>query len=265
MVAISPAKVSHLYEKSDSVKFPFRTVERSKQDTYSCKVLEVQHARQIAKLHIEGIDRGFISSLGIEFVTALYEAIAEDQSCFGIIDSESNEVLGFVAFTTDIKKLYKSIIRKKGLRFAFLLANKMFSFNRIKRVLETLLYPNKVNDDDMDLPEAELLSIVISPKARRMKQATQLIQKGFEHCYNNAIDTLKVMVAADNQAANRLYQRCGFVFAKQIDSHGVPSNIYTSETNQFANPLDTFLMDTLLDRLYRRHRANTSDSMRYAS
>ena len=265
MVAISPTKLPYVYEKSDSLKLPFRTLERSKQGIFKCEVLQPQHARQIAKLHIEGINRGFISSLGIDFVAALYEAIAEDQSCFGIIDSESNEVLGFVAFTTDIKKLYKSIIRKKGLRFAFLLAHKMFSFKRIKRVLETLLYPSKVKDEDTDLPEAELLSIVISPEARRAQKATQLIQKGFDHCCKNAIDNVKVMVAADNQAANRLYQKCGFEFAKQIDSHGIPSNIYTANTNRIANPLDTLLMSTLLDRLYRRHRVNTSTTMRVAS
>ena len=265
MVAISPAKIPYVHEKSDSLKLPFRTVERSKQGTFKCEILQPQHARQIAKLHIEGINRGFISSLGIDFVTALYEAIAEAQSCFGIINRETNEVLGFVAFTSDIKKLYKSIIRKKGLRFAFLLANKMFSFKRIKRVLETLLYPSKVKDENTDLPEAELLSIVISPEARRAQKATHLVHKGFDHCYKNAIENVKVMVAADNQAANRLYQKCGFAFAKQIDSHGIPSNIYTANTNRFANPLDTFLMDTLLDQLYQRHRVNTSNEMRFAS
>jgi glycosyltransferase involved in cell wall biosynthesis len=34
-------------------------------------------ALAVAKLHISGISTGFISSLGQEFVTALYEAIAE--------------------------------------------------------------------------------------------------------------------------------------------------------------------------------------------
>jgi hypothetical protein len=34
----------------------------------------------VAALHIEGIKTGFISSLGIDFVTALYESIAEDKN-----------------------------------------------------------------------------------------------------------------------------------------------------------------------------------------
>jgi len=38
--------------------------------------LELRHVGQIAKLHIEGITTGFIGSLGIDFVRALYETIA---------------------------------------------------------------------------------------------------------------------------------------------------------------------------------------------
>ena len=35
-----------------------------------------EHAEQVAKLHISGIATGFISSLGTDFVKALYCAIA---------------------------------------------------------------------------------------------------------------------------------------------------------------------------------------------
>ncbi|MGB7581128.1 MAG: hypothetical protein WBL85_01590 [Sedimentisphaerales bacterium] len=41
------------------------------------KSLDMSDASQVARLHISGIATGFISLLGQEFVTALYEAIAE--------------------------------------------------------------------------------------------------------------------------------------------------------------------------------------------
>lgn len=43
------------------------------------------HCRQAACLHIQGISAGFISSLGLPFVTALYEAIAEDKNSLGFV------------------------------------------------------------------------------------------------------------------------------------------------------------------------------------
>jgi ribosomal protein S18 acetylase RimI-like enzyme len=194
-----------------------------------CK-LETKHAKQVARLHIKGISRGFISSLGIDFVTALYEGIIQNGTSYGFI-TEDGKVLGFVAFTKNLGKIYKSIVLKKGLRFAFILAGRMLSLRRIKKVFETFFYPGRIKK--MGLPSAELLSIVVSPAARQMGLATQLVLKGFRECQNNKTDEVKVLVAADNKAANTLYQKCGFEFAAQIDSHGVLSNIYVARTGQY--------------------------------
>ena len=47
--------------------------------------MKSRYAEQVATLHIQGIHTGFISSLGIDFVTAFYETIAEDENSFGFI------------------------------------------------------------------------------------------------------------------------------------------------------------------------------------
>jgi len=39
----------------------------------------------VAALHIEGIKTGFISSLGVDFVMALYESIAQSRTSFGFV------------------------------------------------------------------------------------------------------------------------------------------------------------------------------------
>lgn len=193
------------------------------------EVLTAQKAKDVAKLHIQGINTGFISSLGINFVAALYEAIALSKDSFAFVAQENDSVLGFVAFTTNLNKLYKSIILKKGLRFAFLLVGKMFSMRRIKKVFETLFYPSRIKK--MNLPDAELLSIVIAPKESGKGLATTLTQKGFAECARREIEKVKVLVGADNKPANKLYLKCGFELVGQIDSHGVLSNIYVAQTN----------------------------------
>lgn len=190
--------------------------------------LQKEHAAQVARLHIAGISSGFISSLGERFVTVLYEAIAESPHGFGFVAEDEGKVAGFVAFTTDINQLYKSILFKKGLRFVFLLVGKMVTLNRIKRVFQTLFYPNRVKS--FDLPKAELLSIVISQDARGQGLGKQLCRTGLEACRKRGIEKVKVLVAADNEAANKLYQACGFARASQIENHGVVSNIYVADT-----------------------------------
>jgi len=195
--------------------------------------LQAIHAKPIAKLHIQGINTGFISSLGTDFVTSLYEAIAKSKTSFGFVAEENDKVLGFVAFTTNLNKLYKSVILKKGLCFALLLAGKMLSLRRIKKVFETLFYPGRTKK--MDLPCAELLSIVIAETERGKGLATTLIGKSFAECSRREVEKVKVLVAADNEPANKLYSKCGFELAGQINNHGVISNIYVGQTDQIRS------------------------------
>jgi len=201
--------------------------QRQNQNNFSS--LKTEHANQVARLHIKGISTGFISSLGIDFVTALYEGIAQSKSSFGIVAQENESLLGFVAFTTNLNKLYKSVILKKGLRFAIMLAGKMSSTQRIKKVLETLFYPGRIRK--MALPRAELLSIVVAEKARGKGLANDLVKKGLGTCRKKGIAKVKVLVGMSNGPANKLYQNCGFELVCQLDNHGVISNVYVAKTD----------------------------------
>lgn len=189
--------------------------------------LKIGRASTIAVLHVGGINTGFLSSLGEKFVGALYEAIGNSPEGFCFVAEENGKILGFVAFTESVGSLYKSVLKKNFIKFSMILAAKMLSWQRIKRVFQTLMYPSRISESD--LPKAELLSIAVSPQARGKGVARKLIDAGFEECRRRGIDRVKVMVAAQNDAANRLYQKCGFEFHSQIDSHGVPSNIYVAE------------------------------------
>ncbi len=178
----------------------------------------------VAQLHINGISTGFISSLGLDFVTSLYEAIIEDKNSFGFVAVIDNKVLGFIAFSTNLSKLYKYVVLKKGIKFIFILAKRMLSFRVLKEVCDNIFYPSKMKR--MNLPDAELLSIVVALEGRKKGIAKQLVDTGFAECRKRGIDKVKVLVAADNEAANKLYQKRGFQLHSQINSHGVESNIY---------------------------------------
>lgn len=190
----------------------------------SIKPLLDIHCRDVARLHIEGIATGFISSLGLGFVTALYEVVAEDMGSFGFVAVEDRKILGFAAFTTHLSKLYKQVILAKGLKFAFVIAPKMLSARTVKKAFENLFYPSKMKK--MDLPDAELLSIVVASEGRGKGLARQLVETGLNECRKRGIAQVKVLVAEYNKPANALYQKTGFERVCQIDSHGISSNIY---------------------------------------
>jgi ribosomal protein S18 acetylase RimI-like enzyme len=193
------------------------------------KDLQVIHAGQVAALHIQCISTGFISSMGIDFVTSLYDAIVKSKSSLGVVAVRNEKVIGFVAFTTNLNKLYKSIIRRKGLKFALLLAGNVLSLRRIKKIFETLSYPARIKK--MNLPSAELLSIAVAPEERRKGLAGQLIEKGLRLYRKTGVDKVKVLIGADNKAGNKLYLKTGFELIGQIVNHGVLSNIYVAKTD----------------------------------
>jgi len=192
------------------------------------KDLQAAHAGQVATLHIQCISTGFISSMGIDFVTSLYDAIVKSKSSLGVVAVRNEKVIGFVSFTTNLNKLYKSIIRRKGLKFALLLAGNMLSLRRIKKIFETLSYPARIKK--MNLPSAELLSIAVAPEERRKGLASQLIEKGLRLYRKTGVDKVKVLIGADNKAGNKLYLKSGFELIGQIVNHGVLSNIYVAKT-----------------------------------
>ncbi len=191
------------------------------------KDLQVIHAGQVAALHIQCISTSFISSMGIDFVTSLYEAIVRSKSSFGVVAVRNEKVLGFVTFTTNRNKLYRSVVWRKGLIFVLLLAGNMWSRKRVKKIFETLFYPSRIKK--MNLPAAELLSIAIGPEERLKGLAGKLIEKGFQHCRKKGVDKVKVLIGADNKAGNKLYLKFGFELVGQIVNHGLLSNIYVAQ------------------------------------
>lgn len=187
-----------------------------------------EHARAVAELHVTGISSGFISSLGVDFVTLLYMAIARSDSSFGFVGQDGGKISGFVAMTANLGGLYKTAILRAGPRLGLLLAVRVLSSGGLKKVFETLLYPARKSI--RALPCAELLSVVVAEDRRRSGIGTALIQRGLAECHRRGIERLKVLVGAGNEAANSMYLKSGFEFAGQIHNHGVASNLYVVQT-----------------------------------
>lgn len=185
---------------------------------------EKQNSAQVAQLHIQGINTGFISSLGQKFVQALYDAIIDSEQSFLVVAEEAGHVVAFIAVSSNLSGLYRHVALKNGIKFAFILASKMMSLVTIKKVIANIFYPSKMKK--AGLPDAELLAIVVAPEYRGRGIAKQLINKCFDECKLAEIEEIKVLVAADNESANKTYIKSGFNFKAAIDSHGVKSNVY---------------------------------------
>jgi GNAT superfamily N-acetyltransferase len=197
--------------------------------------MKPEHAVDVAKLHIEGIHMGFLSSLGVDFVASLYKAIAESKDSFGYVALKEGKVVGFASFTMDLDRLYKSVVSKSGFKFFVLLFRKMFSIAMLRKVFETLFYPSRIKK--LNLPKAEFLSMAISPDARGHGLATRFVKTGFEESRRRGIKELKILAAEKIGPINKMYEKFGFQITTKIENHGVVSNVYVVPTDYFEkNP-----------------------------
>jgi len=112
----------------------------------------------IAELHIEGITTGFISSLGDDFVSYLYQAIAQDKRSFYLVAVEDRKTIGFVTFTENLRKLLKTAVKNNGFKLALAIRSRMLRPSICMRIIQNIFYLNKT--EKLNLPKVGLLSII---------------------------------------------------------------------------------------------------------
>lgn len=186
------------------------------------------HAAAAAQLHRQGIDTGFLSSLGQPFLKQLYLAVPKCPAGFGYVWVEDDgQVLGFIACAESTGQLYKQSLVRRGLRMAWPLGRFLFRPATVKRMIQTLRYPSQVGGE---LPAAEVLSIAVSSEARGKGVGKALMAAALKEFDRRSVGQCKVAVGADNVTANEFYKRCGFKLALTRQHHGRPMNVYVIDT-----------------------------------
>jgi len=186
-------------------------------------------ARAVAELHRVGIDTGFLSSLGGAFLRQLYAALPSCPSGFGyVVDDPERGVEAFIACAESTGRLYKQSLLRRGILMAAVLLKFVVRPRVVKRMIETLRYPSEAGEE---LPPAEVLSIVVSERARGRGLGKALMRTAMAEFTRREISHAKVAVGADNASANAFYERCGFSLAVTRDHHGRPMNIYVAKTD----------------------------------
>lgn len=176
-----------------------------------------------AALHVSEIDVGFLASLGPRFLARLYRRIARHEGSFVLVAEEGGEVIGFAAGSQNVAALYRSFLIRDGVYAAALAAPQLARAWR--RSLETFTYPGAVT---AQLPKAELLSVAVAPSSLGRGIGRALVTEVTAELRRRGSDGVRVVVAANNQAARALYQVCGFKPVARFEMHaGSTSEVLT--------------------------------------
>jgi ribosomal protein S18 acetylase RimI-like enzyme len=170
-------------------------------------------AALVAVLHASEIREGFLSSLGVRFLTRLYRRIVRSANSFLFVHDAGGRVLGFAAGTEDTASLYRSFLLTDGLAAGLTAAPQLARCWR--QVLETLRYPSVANG----LPSSELLAVAVDPSVRGRGVGRALVETAVTEFGSRGVPDARVVVAARNEAAIGLYRSCGFHSVGQIHVH----------------------------------------------
>lgn len=181
--------------------------------------------RQVAELHVGNIDQGFLATLGVRFVSLIYRAIDESRDSVLLVEERDGRVVGFVSGGIGMGSIYKGMLRYP-FRLAFSLLPSLSRPGRVLRVLDILRY-SRGKDQQVDLPDAELLSLAVSPAYRGQQVAERLYRRLVDHFNASGVPAFKITVGDALAPAHRFYQRMGAVPSAKVEVHeGEASTVY---------------------------------------
>lgn len=183
---------------------------------------------QVAALHAGNINQGFLATLGIPFLSLMYRAIDEADDSVLLTEEQEGHVVGFVSGGMGMGQIYRRMLRRPFV-LAWTLWPSLLRPARLKRIVDILRY-GKQPGGDVLLPEAELLSIAVSPEVRGRGVAEQLYRRLEEGFRERGVPAFRITVGDALQPAHRFYLRMGAKPAARIEVHaGEGSVVYVQE------------------------------------
>lgn len=190
---------------------------------------------QVAVLHAEGLDRGFLSRLGPRFLTLLYAAIDAGPDSVLLVEKRDGRVAGFVAGGNCRRQIYRRLLCRP-VAVALALAPHLVRPSKLRGMWELVrLHGADGSERNVThpLPEHELFSIVVAPAVRGTGLAEALYRGLEEHFRAAGIPAFKIIVGEMLTPAHRFYRRMGAQPISKLCMHGQStSTVYLQELDQ---------------------------------
>ena len=198
-------------------------------------------AEAIARLHRETITEGFLSKLGVGFLSSLYRYIIRREKVF--VYRENDRVLGFVSFSEDVKGMIRRFAMRSPtsiVRIGFILLKRPYLLFPMMETVRATLVSFFRNGKRMGekakgrkgekagfLPESELLSLAVNPEVQGAGIGSELLVNLENYLRGAKVYHYKVIVGQSLVSANAFYVKHGFEFSQEIKIHGRSwSNVY---------------------------------------
>lgn len=180
--------------------------------------------REIAALHAENIHAGFLSSLGISFLALLYQCIDECSASVLFLHKEDDHIVGFVSASEGLRPVYVRLF-KHFPTLIWSLLPALFSFGKLRKIVELLFLKRKNQMDKTQSHKAELLSIAVDPAYRGKGIAQSLYRMLCDYYQDKGVNGFTIVVGEQLTGAHRFYLKNGAQFVDTIKIHGEANSV----------------------------------------
>lgn len=184
----------------------------------SIEASDKEKIKEIVNIHLKTFEGFFLTFMGKGFLTKMYLSYCEHNYSELTAALENGKVLGFLAYSKDMSSLYKFMIKKHLLSFAWYSLGAFFRKPKVfMRLLRAFLKPKETQRVDKYI---ELASIGVLPEEKSKGVGTELINNLKSKIDFNEYDYITLETdAINNDAANSFYLKNGFVLEKEYFTH----------------------------------------------
>ena len=196
-------------------------------DIFEYKVMnDDRMIEEIVDLHIKAFPTFFLTKLGDEFLKLLYKGYMDDENSGIIVSKNDDQLLGFIAYSTDYPAFFKKLLKDHFFKFAFL------AFQAAVRhpsfALKLLGALKKSDDVVKEEKYVEISSICVDPSIQGKGIGSKLINYMKDNTDFGKFAFISLETdAVSNDAANCFYKKNGFQQARTyITREGREMNEY---------------------------------------
>lgn len=186
---------------------------------YGClEDTEKDTINDIVSIHLNTFTGFFLTFLGRGFLNLMYRSYAEYNDSGILVAFEEEKPVGFLAYSGDLNGLYKYMIKKRLILFAWYSLGAFFRKPTVfMRLVRAFLKPSESKREEKYV---ELASIGVAPNVKSKGIGSQLIdalkaQVDFEKYVYITLET----DAVNNDGANHFYKKNGFVIEREFETN----------------------------------------------
>ena len=181
----------------------------------------------LVRLHLDEINSGFLSSLGEKSLDLLFSFSAKSGTAILLVarDSTTSTIQGFLLGSYDTRKFYREFLKENILQSLFYVGPRILTPQRIRKVIETLLYPSK--KEIKDLPSPEILDLVICKKSQGKGIGGALFREFTSILAQSGLNKFKITTGESLSDAHAFYEKMGATHDRNISIHtGQVTRVY---------------------------------------